>query len=237
MPRALKKRQAEFNVSADTVACAPKGIVPNEPASFRPRSVAGSAADVPVKEEWGGEADLDDLPDEEGEASNKRQRPDSSSGSTEKKVDISRRQPEGASDAAQASKVDPVETKKEPRDDVLEGAPRLAQHIASAAKFPKVAAMAYSLLEAERVTRANSHAFFTVLEAALSAPKRLREKEMRVAYRRLFTAACSREAIFPPELRPTLELWRVRVLVQLELYTDDTFQFSRAVRQVTPCQD
>jgi hypothetical protein len=92
--------------------------------------------------------------------------------------------------------------------------------------------MAYSLLEGGRVTLANADAFFQVLASAMRSPRRLREREMRVAYRKLFTAACNRTHLFPPNRRPVLEVWRVRVLLQLDLYTDDTFQFSGTVRRL-----
>ena len=119
------------------------------------------------------------------------------------------------------------------RDEVLEGAPRLAQHIASASKFNKVAAMAYALLEGGRVTRANSGAFFGVLEAAMIEPRRLRDPTYRVAYRKLFSAAIARASLFPTPSQHQLKLWELQVLAQLDLHTDDSFQFARAARTVT----
>ena len=118
------------------------------------------------------------------------------------------------------------------RDEVAEGAPRLAEHIKSNAKFNKVAAMAYALLESGRVTSANAGAFFTVLEAAMDDPRRLREQPYRVAYRKLFSAAIARASLFPPSKQWRLRLWELHVITQIDLYTDDTFQFNRAAKTV-----
>jgi len=95
-----------------------------------------------------------------------------------------------------------------------------------------VAAMAWSLLDADRVTRANGGAFFTVLKAGVRDPTMLREKAYRVAYKKLYAAAIGAPQLFPPEAQPTLKLWEVQVLAQIDLHTDDSYQFSRAAKQV-----
>ena len=102
----------------------------------------------------------------------------------------------------------------------------------SAAKFNKVAAMAYALLSSGRVTRANSGAFFTVLEAGMSEPRRLRDSTYRVAFRKLYNSALTKAPIFPDAAQPTLRRWKLQVLTQIDLYTDDTFQFNRAAKEV-----
>lgn len=75
------------------------------------------------------------------------------------------------------------------KDEIVTASPKLAEHIKSAGKFNKVATMACSLLEEGRVTLHNSEAFVQVLEAGMADPKRLREKQYRVAFRRLYSAA------------------------------------------------
>eukprot|EP00308_Calcidiscus_leptoporus_P021846 CAMPEP_0119360326 /NCGR_PEP_ID=MMETSP1334-20130426/7967_1 /TAXON_ID=127549 /ORGANISM="Calcidiscus leptoporus, Strain RCC1130" /LENGTH=366 /DNA_ID=CAMNT_0007375151 /DNA_START=13 /DNA_END=1113 /DNA_ORIENTATION=+ len=209
VPRVLKKRPNAFNVAAGLSSDNALG------SSCEKLEGAAAAPATAMVPEWGGQADLDDLPadDEEdacGEPSSKRARTDAMPGAGSGKAVVA----------------------KEPKDEIIEAAPRLATHIATASKFNKVAAMAYSLLESGQVTRKNAHAFLMVLEAGLGEPKQLRRKELRVAYRRLYTAACDREDLFPPSAAQTLQLWRVHVLLQLDLYTDDNFQFSRAARQV-----
>lgn len=226
------RRGSEFNVAprepgaaaapAPALSKSKATLVPPNPSWGKP-AASGAAA-------WA--ADLDDLPGEDdSKPLAKRPRSEQpAAGSSSRNAAAA---PASAPTKANAKPSAPAASAPAAdRDEVLEGSPRLAQHIASASKCVKVAAMAFALLEGERVTMLNAGAFFQVLEAAMLNPRRLREKEMRVAYRKLFTAACNREHLFPQQKRPMLELWRVRVLLQLELYTDDTFQFSRAVRQV-----
>jgi len=207
VPRALKKRAAEFAVESDAPAAAPTVA-----ASSGASSASGTLP------EWRGKDDLDDLADDDDDE------PEA------KRVRV-KEEPVVSAVPSDAADVKPV-VQAAPRDEILDGAPRLAVHIGSVSKFNKVAAMAHALLESGRVTKDNSHAFFTVLQAGMTDGTRLRLKELRVAYRRLYSTAVDRAALFPPAARPTLELWGVQVLVQLDLYTDDTFQFSRAVRQI-----
>ena len=85
---------------------------------------------------------------------------------------------------------------------------------------------------AAALTRANAAAFFEVLEAGM-APTRLRDAPLRVAYRRLYTAALAREALFSSlSARHASKMgeWRLRVLTQLDVYTDDTYQFAPRVQ-------
>ena len=155
---------------------------------------------------WNGAADLDDL---EGENDKEK-----------------------AAAKAEEPPEKKAKTEDPNRDEVADGAPRLAQHIQSASKFNKVAAMAYALLESNRVTRSNAGAFFAVLEGAMANPLQLRDKTYRVAYRKLFQAAIHRSHLFPDDCQPMLKLWEVQVLSQVDLHTDDTFQFNRAAKTV-----
>ena len=91
--------------------------------------------------------------------------------------------------------------------------------------------MCFALLDAGRVTRANAAPFFAVLEAAVENPHRLREQQYRTAYRKLFSAAMGKASLFPAWAQPTLQLWEISVLAQLDLFTDDSFQFNRAAKR------
>jgi|EP00900_Chrysochromulina_parva_P010961 hypothetical protein len=162
---------------------------------------------------FGGAADLEDLEDEV--------------------VPAKRARPEGAEEAAAGAASAEVATGGgPPRDEIIDGAPRLAAHITSASKFNKVAAMAFALLEAGRVTHENAPAFFTVLQAGLLEPRRLRDKLYRVAYRKLYAAAISRASLFSASAQQELKRWQLLVLTQIDLHTDDSFQFNKAAKQV-----
>tara|TARA_B110001452_G_scaffold253084_1_gene243442 strand:+ start:24 stop:1229 length:1206 start_codon:yes stop_codon:yes gene_type:complete len=203
VPRAIKKRcGGEFNVQRND---AEEGAAA---AALEPASASAASASVSAagSSSWNGAADLDDLADGDGK--------EARVGGDAKRARVEA--PPAAAD----------------RDEVAEGAPRLAQHIRSSAKFVKVSAMAYGLLEARRVTEANAGAFFEVLAAGMEDPYRLREKEMRVAVRKLYGAAIERRHLFPEECQLQLRVWRLHLLTQIELFTDDNFQFSRACKAV-----
>ena len=92
--------------------------------------------------------------------------------------------------------------------------------------------MGYALLDGGRVTKKNADAFFQVLEAGMANPHRLRDKTYRIAYRKLYSAAISRASLFPSSAALALRVWELQVLAQVDLYTDDTFQFNRAAKAV-----
>ena len=167
MPRAIKKQerqvdgslsklQKQFNVDK-TEAPAPPVVVKIE-ASSSAAAAKGSASSswrMPHDKaststtSFNGAADLDELADED-----------------EKKPKLEESQ-------AKRPKLEPVPTRApvDPnRDQVVEGAPRLAQHIRTSSKFVKVAGMAYALLEGKQVTEKNAGAFFEVLAAGMEGP-------------------------------------------------------------------
>jgi len=241
MPRALKKsdgtwrRGSEFNVGAlAATAAAPSAPAPSTSRStleLLGKTVAsGKGRPLPA---WGGSAaDLDDLNDtalsDQSAPAVKRAR---------REEDAS--QQAGASDATSSALAAAAPTSMagvakaaDGEDEIITAAPRLAQHITSARKFNKVAAMMYTLFESGRVTKDNASAIFTVLRAGVSNTRACRTRELAVAYRRLYTAALAKESLFSLAERQALEVWSLVVLTQMDLVTDDTFQFSSAVRTV-----
>mmetsp|Transcript_60186 Transcript_60186/g.138059 ORF Transcript_60186/g.138059 Transcript_60186/m.138059 type:complete len:336 (-) Transcript_60186:924-1931(-) len=134
-----------------------------------------------------------------------------------------------APDAAQEAGAAPASKTK---DEIVEAAPRLAEHIKSAAKFVKVATMACTLLEEGRVTMYNSEAFFAILEAGVADPKRIRNKEMRSAYRRLYGAALQRKDAFHTKRQAQLRLWHMQVINQIDLFSKHADQFARITKEI-----
>ena len=45
--------------------------------------------------------------------------------------------------------------------------------------------------------------------------------------RRLYSSAIAKKHVFPPECELTLRVWQLHVLTQIELFTDDSFQFTK----------
>jgi len=129
------------------------------------------------------------------------------------------------------------------KDEITLAVPKLAEHIKTPAKFIKVATMACSLLEDGRVNLNNSEAFFEVLEAGMSDPKRIREKANRVACRALYNAAIVRKEVFALKRQATLRLWQMRVINQIDLFSKEpeiVLRICREIRQglmILPCLD
>jgi len=109
----------------------------------------------------------------------------------------------------------------EKRDEIIETAPRLAEHMRStnAAKVNKVATMASTLLESGRVTAYNSSAFFEILEAGVADASRFRKADLRTGLRTLYTAALAKQDVFSPKHQAMLRVWQMRVVNQIDLQT------------------
>lgn len=228
MPRAIKKQerqndgslsklQKQFNVEKAPAPAPAPAVKTEASSSTAAKGSTSSSWRVPHDQaststtSFKGAADLDELADED----------------VKPKVEESE---------AKRPKLEPVASSKPPvdpnRDSVLDGAPRLAQHIRTSSKFIKVAGMAYALLEGKQVTEKNAGAFFEVLMAGMEDPHRLRDVSMRVAVRRLYSSAIAKKHVFPPECELTLRVWQLHVLTQIELFTDDSFQFTKAAKVV-----
>lgn len=55
----------------------------------------------------------------------------------------------------------------------------------------------------------------------------------RSAAQALLEAVGAKERCFPPELQEEVQAWQLRCVTQAQLFTDDSFQFARAMRRVT----
>lgn len=244
MPRALKKsdgtwrRGSEFNVERPASSTTPAAKPAAASTTRSMLELVGKAVPPPSGKghalpSWGGSAaDLDDLVG--GEQVEQKPGPDAKKPRREETASaVLPSQPADTSpEAAMAASVSDAASAADGVDEIIAAAPRLAQHIASVKKFNKVAAMVYSLFERGRVTPDNASAVFSVLRAGLSNPRACRARELAVAYRRLYTAACARDALFSPAERQAIDVWNLGVLTQMDLVTDDTFQFAAAVRRV-----
>ena len=162
MPRAIRKQerqndgslsklQKQFNVEKAPAPAPAPAVKTEASSSTAAKGSTSSSWRMPHEQaststtSFKGAADLDELADEDVKA----------------KVEESQ---------AKRPKLEPPPSAKPPvdpnRDSVLDGAPRLAQHIRTSSKFVKVAGMAYALLEGKQVTEKNAGAFFEVPLAA-----------------------------------------------------------------------
>ncbi len=223
VPRALRKRGTEFNTGDGAASATAAASAPPLPslASMLPDKKGAQVS-------WGGAADLDDLEEEGEEQRAKKPKPSPADAA-------SAAEPPAASSGAAGGGAPPKPAAKQRAaapssgDEIIDAAPRMAVHIASSVKFTKVSAMAYSLLNSGRVTRENAGAFFTILEAGFDR-RRVREPPLRVAYKRLYGAAVASASLFPASAQLALRRWSIHVLCQLELHTDDSFEFNAAAK-------
>jgi hypothetical protein len=199
----------------------PRAVKTIERAAAAANAAVAPAAACAVPSTGGCRADdLDDLADEQPAVKRAR-------GDNEAESEPAVKGEEGAED-------EPTSTLSV-EDEVISGAPRLAQHIKSASKCIKVAAMAYALLDQQgAVTARSSGAFFEVLEAAMSEPMRpVTEPKFRVAYRKLFEGVQRRRQAFSAEHCAQIDVWTFQLHTALELaQADESFAFTRATRKV-----
>lgn len=140
---------------------------------------------------------------------------------------------EAASAKTDSPKTNDGKSAAEKRDEIIETAPRLAEHVRSGntTKVAKVATMASTLLESGRVTAYNSAAFFEILEAGISDSSRVRNKELRTAMRTLYAGALAKQEVFCPKHQAMLRLWQMRIVNQIDLQSLND-QFARIAKEI-----
>jgi len=108
---------------------------------------------------------------------------------------------------------------------------KLAGHIGSSTKFPKASKLARQLLRSNAVTPETVDDFFSILESAMAAGTHVNDPSLRGGYRELILDAMSCPC-FSPGQRQHLEVWHIRAVVCNSLFTDDSYEFSRAANVV-----
>ncbi|CAM6036150.1 unnamed protein product [Sphagnum compactum] len=120
-------------------------------------------------------------------------------------------------------------------EQVVEAMAKIAIHIGNPGKFSKASKLALQLLQAGSVNLDTADPFFRILKAAMVCPSHATDAALRSDYQALFNAVHEKLECFSGAQRMQIEVWELWVLVANDLYTDDTFVFSKAssrVRQV-----
>ncbi|ERM94931.1 uncharacterized protein LOC18422816 [Amborella trichopoda] len=115
---------------------------------------------------------------------------------------------------------------------VAEAMDKIASHIGTPSKFSKASKLALQLIQADSVKPETGHHFFAILEAAMSSKSACTEPALRADYHALFTAAQDVASGFSPQQKNQLSTWTIRAVVGNDLYTDDSFVFSKAAARV-----
>ncbi|KAJ0547103.1 hypothetical protein HanRHA438_Chr08g0352541 [Helianthus annuus] len=115
---------------------------------------------------------------------------------------------------------------------VIDAMKRIASHISNVSKFGKASKLAIQLVQAGSVKSSNSDYFFAILEAAMSSPTTCNDALVRGDYHALFSAAQDLTECFIPKQQKLLSLWTIRAVMANDLFTDDSFVFSKACGKI-----
>ncbi|XP_064991861.1 uncharacterized protein LOC135628851 isoform X1 [Musa acuminata AAA Group] len=109
---------------------------------------------------------------------------------------------------------------------------KIASHIKNPAKFSKASKLAVQLIQAGSVKSGTSSQFFDILEAAMASPSVCNEASLRMDYQALFSAVQDVAECFSKEQKNQLATWTLQAVVANDLYTDDSFVYSKAAGKI-----
>ncbi|CAD6241671.1 unnamed protein product [Miscanthus lutarioriparius] len=115
---------------------------------------------------------------------------------------------------------------------VIEAMQKIASHIGNTSKFSKASKLALQLIEAGSVKPGTIGHFFAILEAAMSSPGACNEPSVRADYHKLFDAAQGVTELFNQQQKKQFDIWVLHAVVANDLFTDDSFVFSKAVGKI-----
>ncbi|CAL4967695.1 unnamed protein product [Urochloa decumbens] len=115
---------------------------------------------------------------------------------------------------------------------ILEAMQKITSHIGNPSKFSKASKLALQLIEAGSVKPGTISHFFGILEAAMSSPGACNEPSVRADYHTLFSAAQGVTELFSQQQKNQFDIWVLHAVVANDLFTDDSFVFSKAVGKI-----
>lgn len=115
---------------------------------------------------------------------------------------------------------------------IIEAMQKIASHIGNSAKFSKASKLAVQLIQAGSVKPETADHFFAILEAAMFSPTLCNDASLRSDYHALFSAAEDAKECLNKKQKNQLTAWTIRAVVANDLYTDDSFVFSKAAGRV-----
>lgn len=111
---------------------------------------------------------------------------------------------------------------------VIEAMRKIASHIKNSSKFSKASKLAIQLIQAGSVKPVTSDYFFAILEGAMSSSTTCNEASLRADYHALFSAAQDAVECLNKKQQNLLTIWTIRAVMANDLFTDDSFVFSKA---------
>ncbi|KAK4385432.1 hypothetical protein Sango_2667200 [Sesamum angolense] len=115
---------------------------------------------------------------------------------------------------------------------VIEAMQKIASHIKNPSKFNKASKLAIQLIEAGSIKEATRDHFFAVLEAAMFSLTTCNEPSLRADYHALFSAAEHVAYHLSKKQQNLLHSWTIRAVWANDLFTDDSFVFSKATGRI-----
>ncbi|TKW42318.1 hypothetical protein SEVIR_1G376300v4 [Setaria viridis] len=115
---------------------------------------------------------------------------------------------------------------------ILEAMQKITSHIGNPSKFSKASKLALQLIEAGSVKPGTINHFFAILKAAMSSPGACNEPSVRADYHTLFSAAQGVTELFNHQQKNQFDIWVLHAVVANDLFTDDSFVFSKAVGKI-----
>ncbi|XP_071732563.1 uncharacterized protein [Rutidosis leptorrhynchoides] len=115
---------------------------------------------------------------------------------------------------------------------VIDAMKKIGSHINNASKFSKASKLAIQLIQAGSVKPNNCDYFFAILEAAMCSPTTCNDPLARADYHALFSAAHGLNDLYTQKQRNYLRLWSIRAVMANDLFTDDSFVFSKACGKI-----
>lgn len=115
---------------------------------------------------------------------------------------------------------------------VIDAMQKIASHIKNPSKFNKASKLAIQLIQAGSIKEATSEYFFAVLEAAMFSLTSCNEPSLRADYHKLFSAAQDVAECLSKNQQNLLTAWTIRAVWANDLFTDDSFVFSKATGRI-----
>ncbi|CAO2833179.1 unnamed protein product [Amaranthus hypochondriacus] len=114
---------------------------------------------------------------------------------------------------------------------IVEAMQKIASHIGNPAKFNKASKLAIQLIEAGSVKPETADQFFALLEAAMLSST-CNDASVRSDYHALFSAAQDAKECLNKKQKNRLTAWTIHAVVANDLFTDDSFVFSKAAGRI-----
>ncbi|XP_030960938.1 uncharacterized protein LOC115982469 [Quercus lobata] len=115
---------------------------------------------------------------------------------------------------------------------IIEAMQKIASHIKNPTKFGKASKLAIQLIQAGSVKPGTSDHFFAILEAAMSSSTSCTDPSVQADYHALFSAAQDVTVCLSKKQKNQLTTWMIMVVDANDLYTDDSFVFSKTAGRI-----